>query len=288
MNKQSNEWSKIIGWLLFMFAIIFFCLQMGYLYANKTFQMEYIDDRIFYLINMMAVACLALAVIMLLALTKRWKTVWISIAAIFIMVNGVLLVVNNLAIKNVIDISPNYKHVLSLKTNVSTGETTYYRNYYGILARPKEKLPYEVVGDFKIEWLTNDIGAVTYEATDHNIHQFIATYGDRGDGYSYYHVGPQIQGIWQGENAEVISDTNGITVTQNGESELFEFDHVVHFGTIAIVLTRGNEAAWTIALNENIKIDTGTYIPHTGEITLYQATMEEMEPIILRYQGLHE
>src|SRR5690625_3007905 len=205
MNKQSNEWIRVMGWLLFMFAIIFFCLQMGYLYANKRFQVEYIDDRIFYLINIMSVACLVLAVIILLELTKKWKTIWISIATIFVMVNGFLLVVNNLALKNVIDISPNYKHVLSLKTNVSTGETTYYRNYYGILARPKEILPYEVVGDFKVKWLVDDIGAVTYESTDNNIHQFIASYGDRGDGGSYYQVAPHIRGQWQGENVEVIS-----------------------------------------------------------------------------------
>ena len=98
MNKKSNDWIKILGWLLFVLAIGFFCLQMGYLYAHKRFQVEYIDDRIFYMINIMSVACLALAVIMLLALTKKWKTAWISIATIFVMINGFLLIVNNLSL----------------------------------------------------------------------------------------------------------------------------------------------------------------------------------------------
>lgn len=281
MNGKANEWIRIIGWLLFTLAVVFFCLQMGYLYVNKTFQVEYIDDRIFYMINIISVTCLSLAIIALLALTKIWKTFWISIASIFVMINIIFLVVNNQEIKNVINISPNYQHIISLKTNTKTGETTYYRNYYGILARPKEKLPYEVVDEFKIEWLANDIGAVTYEATDHNIHQFIATYGSRDGGSSYYYVGPEIQGIWQGENVEVISDPEGITVTLDGESELFEYDHVVQFGTIAIVLIRENEAVWTIALNESIEIDTASSKQTTGEISLYKATMEETAPFKL-------
>src|SRR5690625_461885 len=286
MSEKSIEWTKIIGWLLFTLAIMFFCFQMAYLYANKTFQVEYVDDRIFYIINIVCVICLSLAVIFLLKLTNKWKNVWIAIASLFVMINGVLLIVNNQEIKNVINISPNYKHVISLKTNTDTGQTTYYRNYYGILARPKEKLPYEVAGDFKVDWLTDDIGAVTYQGTDNHVHQFIATYGTRSDSNSYYNVGPEIYGTWQGENVKVISNTQGITVTHNGNSELFEFNHVVQFGTIAVVLTRENEAAWTIALNKNIKINTAENRQPTGDISLYKATMEETEPIILQSQAL--
>ena len=286
MSEKSIEWMKFFGWLLFTLALMFFCFQMAYLYANKTFQVEYVDDRIFYMINIVCVICLALAVIFLLNLTNKWKNIWITIASLFVIVNGVLLIVNNQEIKNVINISPNYKHVISLKTNTNTGNTTYYRNYYGILARPKEKLAYEAVGDFKIDWITDDIGAVTYQATDNHVHQFIATYGTRSDDNSYYNISPQIRGSWQGENVEVISDEKGITVVYDGKTELFEHDHVVQFGTIAVVLTRGNEAAWTIALNKNLKIDTAENNQPTGDISLYKATMDETEPILLQSQAL--
>ena len=33
-----------------------------------------------------------------------------------------------------------------------------------------------------MEWLTNDIAAITYLTVDESIQQFIATYGDRGGG----------------------------------------------------------------------------------------------------------
>ena len=286
MNENENEWKKVFGWLLFTLAIMFFCFQMAYLYVNQTFQVEYVDDRIFYMINIFCVICLVLAVIFLLTLTKKWKNIWITMTSLFVMINVVFLVTNNITIKNVLDISPNYKHVISLKTNMNTGETTYYRNYYGILARPKEKLPYEVVGAFKVDWLTDDIGAVTYQATDNHVHQFIATYGTRSDDNSYYYVGPEIHGIWQGEDVEVISNEKGITVVYDGKTELFEHDHVVQFGTIAVVLTRGNEAAWTIALNKNLKIDTAGNTQPIGDISLYKATMDETEPIILQSQAL--
>lgn len=281
MNEKTIEWTRIFGWLLFTLAIVFFCLQMGFLYVNKTYDAEYVDDRIFYMINIICVISLALAVIFLLNLTMKWKNIWITIASLFVIINGVLLFVNNQEIKNAIYVSPNYQHVISLKTDTDTGQTTYYRNYYGILARPKEVLPYEVVEDFKVKWLTDDIGAVTYQATDNLVHQFIATYGTRSDDNSYYNISPEIRGLWKGGNIEVISDEQGITVVHDRKTELFEHDHVVQFGTIAIVLTRGNEAAWTIALHENIQIDTAGNRQPTGDISLYKATMEETEPIIL-------
>lgn len=66
----------------------------------------------------------------------------------------------------------------------------------------------------KVEWLANDVAAVTYKTADHKTQQFIGTYGDRGSGRSYYYVGAEIHGKWEGGNAEVISDQEGITVTQ--------------------------------------------------------------------------
>ncbi|MDR9794096.1 hypothetical protein GBG21_03225 [Aeribacillus pallidus] len=71
------------------------------------------------------------------------------------------------------------------------------RSYYGILARPKERLPYKTDGEFKVEWLANDIAVVTYKTVDHTIQQFIGTYGDRGYGRFYYYAGAEIHGRWR-------------------------------------------------------------------------------------------
>src|SRR5699024_6724787 len=85
----------------------------------------------------------------------------------------------NQKIKNITSVSPDLKHVLSIKENIETGNAIYYISYYGILARPKEKLPYETIGDFKVEWLAHDVAAVTYKTVDNTIQQYIGTYGDR-------------------------------------------------------------------------------------------------------------
>src|SRR5699024_3419313 len=177
---------------------------------------------LFYMINIFCVICLFLAVGYLLRLKKRSKLIVTGIGAAFIIVNIVMLVSSNKEIKNITSISPDWNHVLSVKNYIETGDAVYYRSYYGILARPKEKLPYETTGEFKTEWLADDIVAVTYKATDNTIQQFIGTYGDRGSGMSYYYVGPEIHGKWQGDNIEVLRDPKGISITENNETELFE------------------------------------------------------------------
>ena len=165
-----------------------------------------------------------------------------------------MLVSNNQTVKNITSISPNWMHILSIKENIEKREIIYYRNYYSILALPKERLPFESRGEFQVEWLANDIAAVTYEAKDNTIQQFIATYGDRGSGSSYYYVGAEIHGHWQGENIKVISDTEGISVIQNDKMELFEWDNIQQFGTLAVILKKNNEAVWTISLNEDFEV----------------------------------
>jgi hypothetical protein len=124
-----------------------------------------------------------------------------------------LFVAKGKKVKNIISISPDFKHVLSIKENAESGDAVYLRSYYGILARPKERLPYKTDGEFKVEWLANDIAAVTYKTVDHTIQQFIGTYGDRGYGRFYYYVGAEIHGRWQGNNVEVVSNSEGISVT---------------------------------------------------------------------------
>ena len=280
---RQDKWNlfKVVGWVLFIFAIAFFSLQMGYLFIHANYQVEYIDDRLFYIINIFCVICLLLAIGTLLKLTKRLNLMVTGVGAALIIFNLIMLISSNQEIKNITSISPGWSNVLSIKENMESGDAVYYRSYYGILARPKEKLPYKATGEFKTEWLADDVVAVTYEAADSTIQQFIGTHGDRGSGRSYYYVGAEIHGTWQNDNIEVLSDTNGITVTENSETELFEWDHIQQFGTLAVVLKRNNEAVWTISLNENFEVLSNSSEPNVGNITLYKATMEKNDPIIL-------
>lgn len=255
---------------------------MGYLYAHARFQAEYIDDRLFYIINLLFVLCLLPAILFLMKLAKKYKLIIAGILSVFLIGNIVLLVTGNQEMNHITSISPDKKHVLSIKENTENGEAIYYRSYYGILARSKEILPYETNGEFKVEWLAKDVAAVTYKAKDCSIQQYIGTYGDRGSGGSYYYVGAEIHGQWQGDSVEVLSNEEGISITENGETELFEWENIHQFGTLAIVLKKNNEAAWTIALNENFELRSGAFESNTGNISLYKATMESKQPVILQ------
>ncbi len=49
--------------------------------------------------------------------------------------------------------------------------------------------PFTVKDDVKVQWLENDVCALTYESPeDDQVHQFVATYGDRNKAVSYYYV----------------------------------------------------------------------------------------------------
>lgn len=280
--KQNRDIQKVIGWLLFIVAVGFFCMQLGYLFVHERFEVEYFDNRLFYIINIIFIVCLFPAILLLVRLAKRYKITVASIVVVFIIAHVVLLVGSSKDMNHVTSVSPDFKHVLSIKENVDSGEAIYYRTYYGILARPKERLSGIAAGDFKVKWLVDDVAAVTYQTAD-GIQQFIGTYGDRGSGRSYYYVGAEIHGKWQGENIEVVSNTEGITVKKGNKAETFSWANVEQFGTLAIVLKKTTEAAWTISLNENFEVHSDASKPTVGTISLYKATMNKNEPITLRY-----
>jgi hypothetical protein len=285
MTKNRNNVLNIGGWILLFISIGMFLFQMGYLFISETYQVEYIDNRLFYIINILCIFFLSLATFFLIKLTKKMKVIGASVVVIFIVVHLFLIGSSNQTVKNIISISPNWKHVLSIKENIESGESVYYRGYYGIFARPNERLPFETKGEFQVKWLANDIAAVTYEAKDNTIQQFIGTYGDRGSGRSYYYVGAEMHGHWQGENIHVVSDTEGISVTKDGKTEEFEWNDIQQFGTLAVVLNKNNEAVWTISLNENFQVDSDAPKSTIGNINIYEATMEANEPITLHYSG---
>ncbi|RST61615.1 hypothetical protein D5F11_001695 [Siminovitchia terrae] len=281
MNKNIKN---IGGWILFLLAIGCFLLQMSFLFLHAKFQVEYTDNQLFFLINILSAIFLWLAILLLLQIGKKQQLFSGALIVLFILANVILLTMDQTKTHNVVSLSPDLKHVLSIKENKETKQATFYRTYYHILSRPKESLPYKTTGDFKVKWLANDVAAVTYQADDKSIHQYIGTYGDRGSG-GYYYVGPSIYGQWSGGDIEVISDQSGIKVIHPEGLDTFNWNQVVQFGTLAIVLINNDEAIWTIALSKNFKVQSEALEPPLGDIIIYKATMEESRPITLKYVG---
>lgn len=276
--KQNK--SLIMGWILLLFAVGLFCLQLAYMFAHYKYQVEYTDSRLFYVFNIL---CLLFLYFGLTLIVKKLMKIMLTVLGTILLVQVGLLVHMNQEVRNITSISPNKQHVFSVKGNLKTGEVVYYRTHYGIFARPKEVLHNKIVGEVKVEWLANDIAAITYQAIDHMIEHFVATYGDRKDGISYYNVGPEIHGVWKGNGVELVSDTEGITIKEHNESELFKWEDIQQYGTLAVVLKRNNEAIWTIFLNENFVVHTDSTEPMVGNISLYKVTMEQNQPETLQY-----
>ena len=64
-----------------------------------------------------------------------------------------------------------------------------------------------------------------------------------------------LSGNWQvftqyGNPTQLLVDSKGITITKNGEKELFEYSNCKQFGTIALVLYKNNVPKYVIALEE--------------------------------------
>ncbi|MCR8849308.1 hypothetical protein NQ095_12880 [Rossellomorea sp. SC111] len=275
---------KRIGRLLFILSIILFIFQMGYLFLNDTYNLEYIDNRLFYVVNTLIVAGMAASIFLLFIIPKTWKIISSVTAVILILLQGGLILNHGQQTKQIVSFSPDMKNQFVLKEDRKTGEAVYYRTYYRFFARPKEVLPYETQGKFKLKWLENDIATLTYRASDNSIHQYIGTYGARDSGISYTYVGPTIQGQWKGNDARIDCTPKGISIDYNGKSgQYYDWDNVVQFGTIAIVLMRDGEAEWTIGLNEHFQSHSNDPKPPSGEITLYRASMDRVEPVRLTF-----
>jgi hypothetical protein len=279
---MNRKYKKIGGWLFFLMAIGLFSVQMGYFFIKSRYVIEYVDNRFFYVINILIVLAIFLSLFLLLAVNKKWKMIIVSITVVILFIQGVFITIHSYQTKHILRISPDFKNVVVIKEDRKAKQAKNYRSYYWIFAREKEILPYKTKSEFKVKWVEKDIAAVTYKSADSKIHQYIGTYGGRDEG-SYSYVGPSIAGQWQGDNAMVISSPDGITVVHNGKTEKFKWDSVVQFGTLAVVLVQNNEATWMIGLSENFNSNSNELIPPSGEIVLYEATMNNNDPITLKY-----
>src|SRR5690625_3289560 len=100
MNQNRKRLILVIGWILFLAAVGLFCLQMGYLLVHERYQVEYFDNRFFYIINILFVVCIFLALFFLLKLRRIFLLLGISVAGIFIILQIVLLTSSHQVVKN--------------------------------------------------------------------------------------------------------------------------------------------------------------------------------------------
>lgn len=152
--------------------------------------------------------------------------------------------------------------------------------------------PYPVVGRMKKQWLTGDCCAVTYQTTDGSTHVYLATYGDRGSGYSYYYVAPLLTGTWRqyedalnpGVTLRCPSASPDIQVlAPSVESDYGQiYSQTVQFGTLGVALCDDEGLPhWTVVLGRDYDASDG--VDPTGSLILCPVSMEPTEAVTLHY-----
>ena len=265
--KKYKKVLTIVGIVTVSFLIL---MQLFYLLFLLPKNYYYIYEGMFYIINIVIVS------IMMFLLIPFYKEKRVYIPTIII-ATGILATSLSLLVQiepEIVSFAPNGSAVLVLRENSKTHEMTIYKNQKLWFVQKREQFPYPVGQRIDIQWLASDICAVTYESLiDKKLHQYVATYGVRGNGIRLDDVAIAMEGSWilEDENEtgwSIVANTGTIEVTNGLYTKQYETKDIVQFGGIAIVLCDNGLPEWTISLDNNCVIDNSNYITPGGTISL--------------------
>ena len=241
-KEKIRKIKNVVGISAFVICIICILIQGVYFTIFKRHNYDYVIDILFYIINEIIFITAIISINCLIKKLKNKKIVVYVGFLIVTLINIAYMINNGLDNKCIISFSNDFSNELVLKINKNNGTITLYKNAKLFLfAKQKEQFSYEIEGNIKKQWLANDICSITYKDKNENLREYVVTYGDRGNGISYYYVSSAISGNWQvftqyGNPTQLLADSKGITITKNGKEELFEYVDCEQFGTLAIVL----------------------------------------------------
>ena len=294
LKKEKRErrikiFKRTVGIISCVLFVLSFILQIVYLFVLKPRDYVYASDILFYIINEIIIITLGLIFLTLVNIKKNFvKNIITYVLLAFLTIINVAFMINNgFENKWIVQLSKDFSSELVLKRNKQTGEITYYKNTKVLFVKDEEIFSNEAKGPIKIQWLTNDICSITYEDKNENLQEFVATYGDRGNGISYYSVINTLLGSWQmssqyGDELGLIVYSKGITIIRDGKEELFNYNESKQYGTIAAVLYKNDIPRYVIGLNEDCKLDEQTdIIKDGGTITLVEVSMDRTKTNVL-------
>ncbi|MEG2836458.1 MAG: hypothetical protein RR863_00060 [Erysipelotrichaceae bacterium] len=279
MKKLSK---KTYGIICLILSILLLCIQVSYYLIGKPRGFEYIIDSLEYLVNEV---CLGLFIISMYLIIKRFKVLYLLIGFILLSIpNLCLLSRYGFNTSSLVQFGEGFKHELIVKIDKKSKQAYLYRHETFLFAKKAEPFSFPVQSKVEVNWLTSDVACLIYQSSDHQVHQFVATYGDRGSGYSYYYVEPSLQGKWQSKDKKIKLEVgqNGITLTNGLQDFNYTHDDNIQVGTTSLVLSKQGFPQWTIALNEDCKIENDGLLNNKGTITLMQVSIKNKSSVILK------
>lgn len=281
-QQKIKKVKKKIGIISVIILIFSLLVQGAYIFVLKKHDFEYVMDILEYIINELIIVSATISIVLLIKNKRIKNIITYILCAVFSIINIAFMFNNGFKNKCIVNFSSDFSNELVLKVNKDTGAIRLYRNpKLFLFAKEKDQFEYELDGEIKRQWLETDICVITYKDKDGNLREFVVTYGDRGNGISYYYVTTALIGNWKvftqyGNATQMTVDSKGITIKKNEKSELFEYEDCKQYGTIALVLYKNNVPKYVIGLDKNCKIDEKTnIIKKGGTITLSEISMEK-------------
>lgn len=287
-------------------TLLLICLEIGYHVVLKRFDFELIFSQL-ELIWILLIIYSAILYFVLHKYTLHKKMAgYITIGSIAALAVLWEIGAATSSFHTYYSLSKNLSSTLVLKQDKESGKVYEYHYTYLFFAIPTDSFDADVEDGLHTQWITNDCNYVSYTKKDGTQGVYVGTYGDRGSGVSYYNVWPALEGNWQTQNNNdtqyyVSEDAGKITITtKEGEETFYSYDSK-QFGTLALVLYKGNQPRYAIILNEDGYIDDRGLVSDHGTIsivpvmkdtsattlfcTTYKENKEEQEEIDAEYRA---
>lgn len=266
---------KKCSFLISLFTSVIGCslliLQIGYFAVLKRFEFEYIHSMNQIIFNLIILCCLFINYCLIKK--KNIKIQYVLIGCLGVIIISIFGLHSFQKTEEISSFSSNLKNRAVLKYDDDQHRLDIYHYTYLCFARKSDTVATEING-YHGKWLTNDCYVFTYSNEENQRKVNVSTFGDRGNGISYFNIFPTLQGEWfnknNGETKTYLKESAGqLTLKIKNKTQYFDADETKQNGTIALTLSKDEEAQFIIVLDENCILNDDNLLDKNGTIQVY-------------------
>lgn len=266
---------KKCSFLISLFTSVIGCslliLQIGYFAVLKRFEFEYIHSMNQIIFNLIILCCLFINYCLIKK--KNIKIQYVLIGCLGVIIISIFGLHSFQKTEEISSFSSNLKNRAVLKYDDDQHRLDIYHYTYLCFARKSDTVATEING-YHGKWLTNDCYVFTYSNEENQRKVNVSTFGDRGDGISYFNIFPTLQGEWfnknNGETKTYLKESAGqLTLKIKNKIQYFDASETKQNGTIALTLSKDEEAQYIIVLDENCILNDDNLLDKNGTIQVY-------------------
>ena len=266
---------KKCSFLISLFTSVIGCslliLQLGYFAVLKRFEFEYIHSMNQIIFNLIILCCLFINYCLIKK--KNIKIQYVLTGCLGVIIISIFGLHSFQKTEEISSFSSNLKNRAVLKYDDDQHRLDIYHYTYLCFARKSDTVATEING-YHGKWLTNDCYVFTYSNEENQRKVNVSTFGDRGDGISYFNIFPTLQGEWfnknNGETKTYLKESTGqLTLKIKNKTQYFDASETKQNGTIALTLSKDEEAQYIIVLDENCILNDDNLLDKNGTIQVY-------------------